>query len=93
MAKGFPSATSYSALEEAVFKCVAKPLSGAAVASKLVDALSFAVPVAKYVKQEVEKNSVDKAEMEKRFVKLAEAADEKKHYVEDGVPTRRITNA
>lgn len=52
-------------------KWAAEPPSVEAVAIKVVDAPYFTGRVAKLVKHEVGKNSLDKAEKEQRFVKLA----------------------
>lgn len=58
-----------------------------AAATKLIDAPSFSVPVAEFIKHEIEKKSVDKSKMEKRFVKLAKAFEEQKIKIEDEIPT------
>lgn len=55
LAKDFESAAFYSAVEQAVQRCVPEPLSVDTVATGMVDAPSFTVPVAKLVKHEVEK--------------------------------------
>lgn len=56
LTKGFRSATVYSAVEEAVHKCVPELPSVLAVHTKLVNDLTFTVPVATFVKHEVKKN-------------------------------------
>lgn len=64
-----------------------------AVAAKLVDAPSFSVHLTKFVKQEVETNTLHKAKTKKRFLKLAKAVEEKKIKVEGGIPKLRIDTA
>lgn len=76
-------------MEEAVHKRVPESPSVDAVATELVDAPSFIVPAAKYFKHEVDDNSLNKAMIEKRFVKPAEAVEEKKIMIEEGIPTKR----
>lgn len=56
----------------------------------LVDGHSFTVLAARIVKHEVEKRSRDKAKMEERFVKLAEAVEEKKIQMINGILTKRF---
>lgn len=73
-----------------VHNFVPEPSGADAVATKLADAPSFTVPVDKFVKHDVKKNSLDEAKMEKRFVKLADAAEEKKIKVEGVILTREI---
>lgn len=46
-------------------------LSIDAAAAKLIDPPSFTVFVAKFINHEIENNSLNKAEIKKRFVKLA----------------------
>lgn len=46
--------------------------------------------MAKFVKQKVEKNVLDKVKMEQRLVKLAEAVMETRIKVKQGVPTKKI---
>lgn len=53
-------ATFYSAAEDTAHKYVPEPPSGDIVAVKLFDASSITVPVAKFVKHELEKNFFDK---------------------------------
>lgn len=57
---------------------------------KPVDAPSSTVPVAKFVKNEVEKNSLDREGIVKRFADLVDAAKKKKINVEDGIRKRTI---
>lgn len=90
LVKSFPCADFYSAVQEAAHKRVPEPRSLDTVAAKLIGAPSFTVPVTKFVKQEVEKNSVDNTKKGKRFVKLAEAVEEQKIKVEDEIATRNI---
>lgn len=78
----------YSVVEEAVQNCVQEAPSVVAVPTKLFDAPSFNVPVAIFVKHEVERNSIDKTKMKERFVKLAEDVVEKKIQIEDRIPTK-----
>lgn len=75
VAKGFWSATSYCAVDAAVPKGVPAFPSVDPVAAKLVDSASFTVSVAKFINHAVEKNSIDKVETEKRFMKLTEAVE------------------
>lgn len=56
----------------------------------MIDAPAFSVHVTKFIKEEIEKGSLDKAELDKRFNKTAEAVDEKKIKVEDMIRTKRI---
>lgn len=58
------------------------------VVTKLRDAPSFTLLVDKFVKHEVENNSIEKAKMEELFVKPAEVAKEKKSKIEYWIPTR-----
>lgn len=88
--KGIQSATFHSAGEGGVHEYVADPWSTDAAAAKLVDTSSFTVTVSKLVIHEVEKRSLHKTNMEEPFVKLAEAVEQRKMKVEDGIPTRRI---
>lgn len=90
LAKGFRSTTYYSAVEEDVHKCVPEAMSVDTVAVKLVDAPSFTVHDAKFFKLGVDKNSLDKTMMKKRFARLAEAVELKEVNVADVIPTRRI---
>lgn len=46
--------------------------------------------MAKFRKQEVEKNSLDKVKMEEQFVELAQAEEENTIKVEEKIPARRI---
>lgn len=64
-----------------------------AVVTKLVHVPPFTVSVAEFVEQEVQKNFLDRAMMEERFVKRTEAAGKKNIKVEDGVSTSRIDPA
>lgn len=91
-AKGFRSTALYSVVNEAVHKSVPKSPTVDAVATKLVDGPSK-VPIAKFVKREVEKNSLDKAMMERQFVKFAKAAEEKKSKAENRITTKTIDTA
>lgn len=61
--------------------------------TNLVDASSFTVPVAMFDKYEVEKNSLGKVKMERRFVKLPETVMERKIKKEDGIQTGIINLA
>lgn len=65
-------------MEDTVHKCVPEPPSVDVVAAELVDTPSFTVPVAKFVTHEVEKNSLDKANMKREFVKLTEAVEKRR---------------
>lgn len=93
LAKGFRNTAVYSALEQTVQKGVAEPLIFDAVTTKLVDDVSFTVPVSNFVKHEVKKNFLDGANIEERFVKLAAAVKEKKIKVKGGVSTKRVDSA
>lgn len=64
-------------MREAVDKHVPEPLSADAVAWKLVDAHSFTVQEAKFVKHKVEQKFVEKAKMVNRFLEVADAIEEK----------------
>lgn len=75
LAKGLQSAAVYLAVEEGVQKYVSEPPGMDAVATKLVKALSFTIPVNKVVKYEIKKNSLDNANMKEKFLKLAETAE------------------
>lgn len=90
-AEGFRSAAFYSAVEDAILVCVPVPPSVDPVSANVVSAFFFMVPLDKFVKDMVEKNSVDFAKMELQLVKLAEAAKEKKSRVEDGIPTKSLS--
>lgn len=65
----------------------AKAPSVDVAAAKLVDSPSFTVLVAKYIKQEVRKNSLVKAKIMKRCMKLGEAVQKKEITEGDRVPT------
>lgn len=75
---------------EAVHKCIPEPLSVDTVFTKMVDALSFTVPVAKFVKHKIDKKNIDKVKTEEGFVKLAETVEKKKIKIEYRIPTKRI---
>lgn len=77
LSKGFWNDAFYSAVEKAVQKRVPKPPSVDAVAARLLDGPTLTVSSAKFVKHEVEKSSLDKAEIEERFVRLVEAVAKK----------------
>lgn len=74
-------------MQEAVHKCVAERESVDAVRTRVIDFPVVTVSVVKYVKKEVEIGSVDKAKMEKRVEKLAEAVDEKTSKIKDRIET------
>lgn len=93
LAKGFRSAGFYSEVANAVHNCVSEPPSVDVVSAKLVDSHSFTVPPETFVKQEVEKNSLDKSKMERRFVKIGEVVEEKNNKVENQIPTKRVDTA
>lgn len=93
LAKGFRSAAFYSPVGESVNKCVSESLSTEAVAAKIVETPASTITVVKFVKREVEKNSVNKIKMEERFVKLTEAVEEKTMRIENGKPTRWFDTA
>lgn len=76
-----------------VQKCVQKHPSADAVVAKLIDSPSFTLPVAKCIKYEVEKNALDRANMQKRFMNLKEAVQEKNKKAEDGIRTRNTDPA
>lgn len=57
-------------MEEAVQKRAPEPPSVDSVAAKLVDAPFSTVPVTEFLEQKVEKNSLDKKKMKRRFAKL-----------------------
>lgn len=76
--KDVRSATFYSAAEVRVHMCVSDPQSVVAVTIELVRARSFTVPLAKFVKQEVQQNSIKNARMKERFVMLSIAVEAKK---------------
>lgn len=90
LANALQSIAFYSAVEETDHKCVREHPSVDPVVTNLVDAPSFTVPVAKFVKQEVDKKPLKWAMMDEQFVKPAEKVDEKKIMIGDGVPTKRI---
>lgn len=89
LSKGFRNAPFYTTVDELLEECVSKPSGADAVVAKLLHAPSFTVPVAKFVGHEVEKNSINKAKMVDRFVKLAAEVEKRKVKVEDGISTRR----
>lgn len=76
-------------MEVAVHMPVPEPTSVDGIATKLVDAPSFTVPLPIIVKHEVEENSFDKAKMKERFVKLAYAVEEMEIKI-DRIPTKII---
>lgn len=78
MTKGFRSAVFYLAVKETVHKRVPKPLTVDVVYTRLVDAISFTISVAEFVKHEVEKKFLEKIKTEKRFVKQAKAVEKKR---------------
>lgn len=70
-------------------KCAPEPANVEAAVAELVDVPSFTTLLAKWARHRVENNSLDKARMEQRFVKLAkEVGNENK--VEDGSQTKRL---
>lgn len=87
--KGFWGAVFLMA-EDAVNNCVSEPLSVDAVAAKRVGLHFLIVPVAKYLKHEVEKNSLGKVNTKERFAKLTQPVEEKKVKVGGGIPTTII---
>lgn len=93
LANGFRSVAFYSAVQQAIHKCEPKHPSVDAGAAKLVDSLSFTVASAEMFQHEIEKSSLDKAKIEKRFVLLAEAVREEMIKTGDGNLTRKIDPA
>lgn len=89
----FRSVAFYLALEGAVHKCVSEPPSFDAVATRMIDASAFVVPVAKFIKKEFKRSSLDKAKIEERFNKMAETVMEEKISEEDGILTKRMDSA
>lgn len=87
--KCFRKAAFYSAVQEAVQKCVPEHPSVDAAGAKSVDAPSFTVPMVEFVKHEDEKNYLDDIRMEERFLKLAEAVEKRRVGVENGVLTKK----
>lgn len=85
LAKGFLVAALYSDEEEAVHKCEPEPLSVNAVVKKLVDVPSLTVPVANLVRIEVAKNTLNKVKMEKPYVQLAKAFEQKQIEIAEGI--------
>lgn len=83
LAKNFRSAFFYSAVQGAVQQCVSELYRFDAVATRLNDAPTFTLSVTKFVKDEIEKASLEKVKMEKEFDKLAEVVREKSTKVED----------
>lgn len=77
-------------VEQAIHRCVAKPHIVDAVAMRSIDAPAFIVPVARFIKQMVEKGSLQKVKMKERFNKLAIAVEEKKSEAKDGIPTTKM---
>lgn len=63
VAKAFRSFASQSTVKRAAQKCLAKPHNAYAMATRTIDLLALTVSVAKLVKNEVEKRTVEKAEV------------------------------
>lgn len=63
--EGLKTANFQGVMEQAVHKCVVGPHRVEAVATLVIDASDFIVPLVKFVKQNVEKSSLEKAKMEK----------------------------
>lgn len=85
--KAFQSATFYTAVEKAVHKCISKYQSVDAVTTRMIGAPASTVSVVKFIKHDVEKNSIENANMEEHAVKLAEVIDEKRTEEENRIPT------
>lgn len=81
LAKGFRSAAVYSAVEEGAHNCVPELPRVDSVETRFVNVLSFTTTVARLVSHKVKKNSLDNVKMDKWFVMLAEAAEEKNNKV------------
>lgn len=77
VAKVFQSFAFYTAMEQAVHKCVLELQTFDAVLTQMIDAPASTVNVSKFFKQEVESSFLEKNEVEERFVKLGEAVHEK----------------
>lgn len=90
LAEGFRNAPFCSAVQQAVHKCLAGPQSTDAVPTRMIDAPVPAVPVARFIRTEVEKVFLDSTKMEELFSKLAETVAEKKIKIEDEILTKRI---
>lgn len=79
----------YSAVEQAAKKSASESQRSDTVVTRMIDAPASTVPLARFIKQEVEKSASDKDKMEERFNKLDEAVDGKKNKIEDGISTKR----
>lgn len=90
LSEDFRSTAFYSPVGEAVEKFVSAPQGIDAVTTIVIDTSAFTVPVAKFIKHELEKNSLEKAKMKERFNKLAESANEKNIKEEDGILTKKM---
>lgn len=59
----------------------------------MIDAPAFPAPLSSFIYREVEWGSLKRAQMEERFIKLADKVDEKETKAEDGIPTSKIGSA
>lgn len=64
-------------MQKSVHKCLAESQSVDVVATRMIYAPAFTVPVIKFTEHEVEKGSLDRAKIEEQFNRLTEAVDEK----------------
>lgn len=78
------------AVEHGVYKFVSENHILDAVATNTIDAATFIVLVARFIKHEVEKVSLGRAKMEETFSKLDEVVDEQKIKAEDGIASTRM---
>lgn len=91
LTEGLQSHTLHSAVTKAVHGCVAETKSLEAVATIMFIVSSLILHLAIFIKHEVEKGSLDKAEMEKRFNMLTKKVDEKKIMIEEKIPTKNYS--
>lgn len=86
--RAFRSADFYLAVEEAVHKFVFEARIFDAVATGMIDAPAFIVPLVKFIKQEIENSHLDKARTENVLKELAEEVEAENTRVEDRSSTK-----
>lgn len=90
MAKAFKSAPLHTIAQQAVRKCLSKLQKVGAVAAQMINAPVFAVPVALFIRKEVENSSLEKVRAERLLVKLGKPVNGKKIWEEYGNSTKKM---
>lgn len=82
-----------TALEQTVLKCESEFQMIDAAGKQMINALNYALPVAKFIKHEVQKRFHEKANMADCFVRLTDDADETRVKEEDTIPITKMESA